>query len=175
MKQLETNRIKLIPITSEHSDAFFEMQNDPKMYEFVSESPLTLEEVKSRVSDMEKRVSPDNPEMKWLIWVVMDESNNLIGHLEIAIFKGYDDISLAYMFNSNYWSKGYAFESCSLIINHLKETLNPSNYFKLEIDSLNTPSISLAKKLGFSFIREEKDAQEVNGRMSHEFIYQLKV
>ncbi|MGB0454434.1 MAG: GNAT family N-acetyltransferase [Bacteriovoracaceae bacterium] len=169
---INTKRLVIEPVELSHVEGFHKMQSDENMYRFVAEDALSFDEIKEKLEGMIPRVSPDNPSMDWLNWCVFNQESDLIGHIEVAIFDK-EEAVMAFMFNSNFWGKGYALESCKAVIKEIKKKCPKVKTIELEIDTLNESSLKLAEKLGFSKIKVNKEVQEVKGRMSDEAVFTL--
>lgn len=169
-----TKRLSLTPVNESHSNDFFKMQLDPNMYEFVEEGALSLEEITKQASEMEKRVSPANPDMIWWNWLVYNLQGEAIGKIDIAIFS-LRDILMSYMFNSEFWQKGYAFEATTSVIDFVREQNIGVEFLELEIDHLNVASLALASKLGFRKVGINRNVGMINGRRSDDIVLHLRL
>src|SRR5690625_6039616 len=65
--------------------------------------------------------------------------------------------SVAYILHSNYWGKGYATQALPLMINKLIKEYEIIE-FEACIDTRNTKSIELVKRLGFEYTGFEENA-----------------
>ncbi len=87
--------------------------------------------------------------------IVLKEEQKLIGL--IAKFKSKDkenEFSFGYNFNSNFHGKGYALESCKVVIKYMFAELNAVNIIA-GTAKINEPSIRLLKRLGFKKVGEK--------------------
>ena len=53
---------------------------------------------------------------------------------------------IGWIFNRNYWRKGYAFESCKAVVDYAFDSMNAHKIFAEAIDGIK--SVNLMKKLG---------------------------
>ena len=76
---------------------------------------------------------------------VNKENEKVIGYI---IFNEYEDkvYELGWIFNKEYWGKGYAYESCDAVINYAFSEMKIHKIFAETID--NIKSVNLMKKLG---------------------------
>ncbi|MDR1795676.1 MAG: GNAT family N-acetyltransferase [Erysipelotrichaceae bacterium] len=71
----------------------------------------------------------------------------LIGHLVLKP-KKFDTYEVGYIFNCDYWKKGYAFESMLALLQHAFFTLS-AHRVVARTNLLNSPSWKLLERLGF--------------------------
>ena len=76
---------------------------------------------------------------------VNKENEKVIGYI---IFNEYEDkvYELGWIFNKEYWGKGYAYESCDVVIKYAFSEMKIHKIFAETID--NIKSVNLMKKLG---------------------------
>lgn len=76
---------------------------------------------------------------------VHKESGKMIGYI---LFNEFDEgvYEIGWIFNRQYWRKGYAYESCKAVIDHAFGELNAHKIFAEAIDAVK--SVGLMKKLG---------------------------
>lgn len=76
---------------------------------------------------------------------VLKESGKMIGYI---LFNEFDEgvYEIGWIYNRQYWRKGYAYESCKTVIDHAFGELNAHKVFAEAIDSVK--SVGLMKKLG---------------------------
>lgn len=76
---------------------------------------------------------------------VLKENGKMIGYI---LFNEFDEgvYEIGWIYNRQYWRKGYAYESCKAVIDHAFGELNAHKIFAEAIDSVK--SVGLMKKLG---------------------------
>jgi len=89
--------------------------------------------------------------------VALKENNELIGFCGMKIIDGIGDFG--YFFRQKFWGKGYASESCVLVINKLKEQIDVTT-LQVFIADQNNASLALAKKLNWLLVSEAKKGNE---------------
>lgn len=77
--------------------------------------------------------------------VALQEIDELIGVAGLRDEEGIKDFG--YYFRRKFWGKGYAFEACSAILNHIENTLNIRDY-QIFIADENINSIRMIQRLG---------------------------
>ena len=68
----------------------------------------------------------------------------------IAGADGTDAPTLSYALFKEYQGKGYAYEACRIVLEHMKNNLSISEIY-INVKKENTGSLHLAKKLGETF------------------------
>ena len=86
----------------------------------------------------------------WLVSV--KETGRIIGRagLEHRDFHGETEVEIGYMIASGFWHQGYAMEVCEAILAFFDAELDFER-LNCFIEEGNTPSIKVAKKLGFLY------------------------
>lgn len=164
----------LEPLRKDHASRLFEVLKDPKIYIYIPEDPPTSEEALSNKFDVLSKGAPAHLDEIWLNYALFDsEIAQYIGTLQATIFMNDKKASVAYILNSNYWGKGYATQALSLMINKLINEYE-INEFEACIDTRNTNSIELVKRLGFEYTSFEENADFFRGEPSHEYTYTAK-
>ncbi|MDS0525628.1 GNAT family N-acetyltransferase [Clostridium sp. SHJSY1] len=86
-----------------------EYLSDEKVVYYEPYEPFTEEECKEEANCREKNES--------FLAVCLKESGKVIGNLYFGKVE-YESYELGYVFNSNYWNKGYATESAQALLNY---------------------------------------------------------
>lgn len=84
-------------------------------------------------------------ERKGAIAAVHKESNKVIGYILFNALEE-DVYEMGWIFNRKYWKQGFAYESCSKVINYAFEELYAHKIFAEALDGIK--SVGLMKKLG---------------------------
>ena len=82
--------------------------------------------------------------------VVLAETNEIIGFNGIKQLKNLEHPDIGFAFLKKYWRQGFGEETSRAVIDHSFQVLNLKTLLAL-VDSKNTASIHLLKKLGFVF------------------------
>ena len=145
---LETINLFLREMKDYDINDFYDIFSSDEVGKFVNK--MTYEQVERY---FEKRKSkPVNP---YSFAVVLKENNKMIG--TIGIKEKEPNIGeLSYVFNVNYWGKGYCSECVKLLLN---KAFNEWGFYKIKADCRedNLASKKIFKKFGFKFIEKISD------------------
>lgn len=152
---IETERLKLVPVSSEHWSLFVDMYQKPKLMKYIADGSVKSPETTKKICEtMNQRFIEDGFGQYSLF---LKNTNELIGRVgflrwDIANSKAGEgeDIELGYFLDDTYQGKGYAKEACTKLIEAWKEFGN-TNYLVCVMYPENIPSMKLANKLGFKF------------------------
>lgn len=103
--------------------------------------------------------------------VVHKGSGKVIGYilfspLESGVYE------MGWIFNKNYWKKGYAYESCRALIDHAFSALRADKIFAETAD--DKKSVPLMKKLGIREKEIRKNSSEpIRGKRRDLYVYEL--
>ena len=139
---LKTNRMILREFTIDDLSDFHEIFSDEEVMEH-TEPPYTLEKSKQFLSDF-----CINREPKGGFAAVLKKSKKVIGYV---LFKPIDEpeiYEIGWIFNKNYWRKGYASEICRELVRHGFEEMKLHKICAEATDI--EKSVSLMKKLGMT-------------------------
>src|SRR5690625_1194463 len=162
------------PLKKDHASKLFKVLKDPKLYIYIPEHTATNKEALARKYDTLSKGAPSNLDELWLNYAVYDSDiSRYVGTVQATIFMDDKKASVAYILNSKYWGKGYATHALLLMINQLIREYGVIE-FEACIDTRNTKSIELVKRLGFEYTDFEENADFFRGRPSHEYTYTAK-
>lgn len=106
-------------------------------------------------------------------YMILNEDNQLIGMIQWKRESDFE-MTLGYrLYSKKYMSKGYMTEALSLFIQHIFSTYETINRLTLYIHEKNTPSLNLAKKLGFTFEGTMREAYRYRNKTVGFNIYSL--
>jgi ribosomal-protein-alanine N-acetyltransferase len=147
-KVLKTQRLLLEPLTPEHAANLFNVFEHKDIYKYIpGKPPLSVVELETKYEPLQSRLSPAGDEL-WLNWAVkLNSSGEYVGTVQATIYEE-GPANLGYVFGSNYWGKGYAYEACSGLIEYLFNEYQLKK-LKAEVHFENIASIKLLEKLGF--------------------------
>jgi ribosomal-protein-alanine N-acetyltransferase len=149
----------------------YELQLEPLLYTFTPHQPLTLEELETRYQKWQARRSPLGNEL-WLNWIARNrETLEVIGHFQAGVQTD-GSATIAYTVGKEFQKQGFAFEALSATIAWLKSQLGTKK-INAWVDTRNTASIELLKKLGFSQTEYLPNADFFKGEKSDEFVFEL--
>jgi RimJ/RimL family protein N-acetyltransferase len=137
---LETNRMTLRNFTLEDLNDLHEIFSDPVVMENI-EPPYDLEKSKNFLNSFCIERKPPGG-----FAATLKETGKVIGYV---LFKSVDYpevYEMGWIFNKDYWRKGYAFEICARLIQHGFEDMKLHRIFAEATDA--DKSVPLMKRLG---------------------------
>lgn len=134
----ETERLILRRYKKEDLQDLFEYLSDKDVVEYEPYKTMTFDEAKE---NLEWRIGTDE-----MIAVELKSSHKMIGNVYLGK-RDFDSLEMGYVFNRNYWGKGYAAESCEALIEQAFS--NGVHRIYAECDPRNKNSWKLLEALGF--------------------------
>jgi RimJ/RimL family protein N-acetyltransferase len=155
--ELMTQRLVLRPVQIDHAAALWEALRDPAIYTWISRAPpAALADMRTRFAGIEAPIVAGRDD-QWLNWTVWTrDADAAIGMVEATVPPS-NIVSIAYMFAPRIWGHGYASEAVAAALEAMSRA--GAKAFEAIIDQRNTPSLALARRLGFSAI-ESRDATD---------------
>ena len=140
---LETDRLVLEPITTDHVEKMLTILCDEALYQYIPQNPPNSESLKKTYGFWQNRKSPDSKEI-WLNWAAkLNTTNEYIGHFQ-AGWDSKNGFSVAYTVGVQFQKQGFAKEAVSSVLDFL--TLHFSaETIRAWIDTRNLASINLMK------------------------------
>ena len=89
---------------------------------------------------------------KQLHVVCLSHNETIIGLISLAPYTQTGEIEISYQFFTNFWGKGYAFETLNAVISQAFEA-HEIPYLFAETQSANTRSTALLEKLGMTHVK----------------------
>ena len=135
---LETNRLILRRYCENDLEDLYEYLSDEEVVKYEPYKSMNIDEVKENLA---WRISTDE-----MIAVEIKSDGKMFGNFYLGN-RDFDSKEIGYVFNKNYWGKGYAKESCKAIIeNSFAKGLHR---IFAECDPDNPNSWRLLEALGF--------------------------
>ncbi|WP_227825586.1 GNAT family N-acetyltransferase [Clostridioides sp. ZZV15-6383] len=135
----ETDRLILRRYIESDLQDLFEYLSNPEVLEFEPYKPMTIEEVKD---NLEWRISTDE-----MIAVELKSTNKMIGNVYLGK-RDFNSLEIGFVFNKNYWKKGYTKESCEKLIELSFQSGIHRIYANCDLDNQN--SWGLLEKMGIN-------------------------
>lgn len=169
---LETERLRLEPLTHLHAAEYFVLLSDPRIFEFIPQDPPpAVDAVETRFRVLETRLSPDGEEL-WLNWVLRSKALGVcVGRVEATVCQDGSAL-LAYELDPEHWSQGFATEACGRVVDALFTSYGVTRIVA-EVDTRNVASMRLLERLGFVRGSIKRDADFFKGASSDEVTYSL--
>ncbi len=147
MRTLEIGNLVLEPQTALHADEMFVVLSDPAIYAYENEPPASPDWLRTRFTKLETRQSADGTE-QWLNWVVRLRGAALIGYVQATIGRE-GRASIAYVFSSASWGRGYASQAVDIMMAELALHYEVRRFFAT-FKRENQRSCRLLERLGFA-------------------------
>lgn len=138
MEKIETENLILRNFLEEDFNDLFEYLSDPDVVLYEPYKAMNKEEV---MDNLKWRISTDE-----MVAVELKETHNMIGNVYLGS-RDFEAVEIGYVFNKNYWGKGYAKEACMSLIKNCFE--NGIHRVYAECDPNNPNSWRLLESLGF--------------------------
>jgi RimJ/RimL family protein N-acetyltransferase len=170
---LETERLRLEPLSRAHAAELFPVLADPRLYRFIPrDPPPSLASLEDRFQRLETRASPRGDE-DWLNWVVRaKQDEQCIGRVEVTLRHADRSAYLAYELGTASWGQGLATEACRRVLATLWSDYGVSMVVA-EVDTRNAASIRLLERLGFARGALRTNADFFKGESSDELTFTL--
>lgn len=138
MEKIETENLILRNFLEEDFNDLFEYLSDPDVVLYEPYKAMNKEEV---MDNLKWRISTDE-----MVAVELKETHKMIGNVYLGS-RDFEAVEIGYVFNKNYWGKGYAKEACMSLIKNCFE--NEIHRVYAECDPNNPNSWRLLESLGF--------------------------
>lgn len=135
---IETDRLILRRFCKEDLQDLYEYLSDEEVVKHEPYKPMDINEVEE---NLDWRISTDE-----MIAVVLKSNNKMIGNVYLGK-RDFESLEMGYVFNKQYWGKGYVKESCDALIK--KSFSEKIHRIFAECDPCNIGSWKLLESLGF--------------------------
>ena len=151
MKIIETERLLLKPLEESDAEELFRIYSVPENVQFMGKGSGSVDELRGHISRHIKEHPETGP---GLSAIFLKENGDLIGRagLFLSTIDGASEVELAYLVDRYHWGKGYATEASKGILEYGFGDLGLARIIAV-IHPLNTSSIRVADKCGFSYER----------------------
>ncbi|MGH8885780.1 MAG: GNAT family N-acetyltransferase [Egibacteraceae bacterium] len=149
MNVLETERLRLRPLTVGDVDEFVALHADGRVSRFVDsyDQPAALK----RLAGVERQWIERG---HGLCAVLLKESGSFVGRCGLEYWPQFDETEMAWVLRPQAWGRGYATEAAQACLEWGFARF-PLEYVTAMINSENTASIAVAERLGFCVLRED--------------------
>lgn len=134
----ETERLILRRYREEDLQDLFEYLSDTEVVEYEPYKPMDLDETRNNLNWC---ISTDE-----MIAIELKSTHKMIGNVYMGK-REFETLELGYVFNQNYWGRGYAAESCKALIQQAFS--NGIHRIYADCDTNNKNSWKLLESLGF--------------------------
>lgn len=145
---LKTDRLHLIPFTSEDTKVFQHLNNDPFIRKYLWDDELIDEATSRELMEQNKRHFEQDGYGLWKMR--LKESKETFGYIGLWYFFNEPQPQLIYAILESYTKKGYATEAGGIIIDYAFDRLG-FDYLIAATDEPHLESQKVAQRLGMSF------------------------
>jgi RimJ/RimL family protein N-acetyltransferase len=158
MTLLETDRLLLRKITVDDSAFILDLLNQPSFIQFIGDRGVrTLLDARKYIST---RIAASYEKFDFGLYLTsLKEDQTPIGICGLVKRPALRDVDIGFAFLPQYWSKGYAFESASAVMDYAKSTLEIKRVVGIVAPD-NSGSIRVLEKIGLRFERMVKLSED---------------
>ena len=148
-KLLETERLVLNEMTTDHAGFLYKLMNDPAWLQFIGDRNInSLEAAKDYITF---KIKPSYERFGFGFYLTsLKEDDTPIGVCGLVKRPSMEHVDVGFAFMPDYRGKGYGYESASAIMDYAKSEL-AIDYIVAITDLDNVGSIKLLEKLGLKF------------------------
>ncbi|MCK0070590.1 GNAT family N-acetyltransferase [Kordiimonas laminariae] len=147
---MRTTHLQLRPFTREDTTSYANILRKPEVVEFLPNEQDTNQADKTAETMITFWLTGQK-EDGYAPWAVIhQETGTLIGHVGFRKSEEFRSPELLYMFDSNFWGRGYATEAVRAACNIAQKQLSLPYVMAVALRS-NIGSIAVMKKCGFKF------------------------
>lgn len=151
MKILETERLLLREITEGDAEFILELLNEPGWIQNIGDRGVrTIEDARAYI--VEKLVAGYERNGFGLYLVELKETGASAGMCGLVKRDSLEDVDIGFAFLERFWSKGYAFESASAIMDYAQTQVGLKRIVAI-VSPDNRGSIKVLEKIGMHFER----------------------
>ena len=155
---IETERLILRPLTEGDAGFIFKLVNDPSFIQNIGDRNVrTLEDAKRYITNGPVTSYARNGFGLYL--VELKDTGEPIGMCGLIRRSILNDVDIGYAYLPRYWSKGYAIEAALAMKQYARDVIGLKRMVAV-VDPQNTGSIRLLEKLGMTFDRMVKLAED---------------
>ena len=149
MNTLETERLSLQHLTAGDAEFLIELLNDPSFIRNIGDRGVrTVQDAQAYVQNGPAASYAKNG--FGLDLVTLKDTGEPIGICGLIKRPTLDDVDIGYAYLPRYWSTGYAVEAASAV-KHYPEAVIGLKRLVAIVDPLNSGSIRVLEKIGFTF------------------------
>jgi RimJ/RimL family protein N-acetyltransferase len=112
-----TDRLAMLPLRVEYSDAMAKVLADPELYAFTGGEPPTAEALSERYR--RQVAGPGRPGESWLNWVIsVTQYDTLVGYVQATVLG--DEAEIAWVLGTAWQGNGYAKEAAVGLVGWLE-------------------------------------------------------
>ncbi|RIW38530.1 N-acetyltransferase [Bacillus salacetis] len=145
--ELETARLKLVQITEEHTERYFEIMSLDAVTKYYGMESLQQKEQAADIVKSFKTGFESKKSMRW--GIVLKETGTLVGTAGLNNLRiGQKRAEIGFEIHPDYWSRGFTSEAARAVIQYAFAELNLYRVGAITFLE-NKASIGLLEKIGF--------------------------
>lgn len=149
MLELETQRLKLAPLSFADDEFILELLNEAGFKRFIGDKGVTdLGDARNYLR--EGPLASYREHGFGILRVSLAATGETLGMCGLVRRPEFTDPDLGFAFLERHWSNGYARESAEAVLEYAKRSLGLERVIAMA-DESNAPSVRLLEKLGFVF------------------------
>lgn len=162
MQIIETERLILRELSSEDAEFVLELVNEPAWKKNIGDRGIrTIEAAREYISN---GPAASYEKFGFGLWLVeLKESRESVGICGLIKRDTLEDVDIGFAFLERFWSKGYAVESASAVMDYARNSLQLKRVVAITVPG-NLGSIKVLEKIGMRFekmIKTAEDADEI--------------
>jgi RimJ/RimL family protein N-acetyltransferase len=156
--RIETERLRLDPLTPADADEMAAALSDPGLYSYIGGAPPTPDELRALYEHWLR--GPSRAGEAWRNWAVRLVAHGvLIGHVQATVTDGGTAAEIAWVIGSQWQRQGYATEAARAIVEWL--TAGGVNTVAAHIQADNRASARVAERIGLEPTAVEEGGETV--------------
>ncbi len=170
---LETNRLRLEPISADHAAGMFEGLHDPSLYVYqTDEPPRDVASLRDRYARLARGHSDDEL-AHWLNWILVRRDDGAAaGYVQATVWKDRSSAEIGYLVLSAQQGRGFGGEAVGAVVRHVFAA--GVGLLHAVIDVRNTASIALVERLGFTRTSTRISDDVIGGVRGRDHEYELR-
>ncbi|MCX2969136.1 MULTISPECIES: GNAT family N-acetyltransferase [Streptomyces] len=141
---IDTERLRLRPLTLADTDRYVELHADPRVHRFVS--ACTPEQARERLAGVERQWAERG---HGLCAVELRDTGTFLGRCGLHWWEQFDEVEAGWTLRPDAWGRGYATEAAAACLEFGWRVLDV-DYVTAMIHPDNTASARVARRLGFA-------------------------
>lgn len=154
MRIIETERLFLRQLTTNDAEFVLELLNEPAWIQNIGDRGVrTIEDARLYISD---KFAASYARFGFGLYLVeLKESGEPVGICGLVKRDSLEDPDIGFAFLKRFWSKGYAYESASAVMDHARNRLGMTRIVAITVPG-NQGSINVLEKIGLRFEKTMK-------------------
>lgn len=157
MLVLETERLRLRPLTTDDAPFTLTLLNEPSFLRYIGDKKVrNVEDARQYL--LTGPIASYKQNGFGLLLVVLKDSDTPIGMCGLLKREDLPDPDIGFAYVPDFWRKGFAFEAATAVMNDARERLKHDRILAI-VNPDNVASIKLLERLGLRFERVKDDVK----------------